>query len=78
MICSPTQVFYAVLWGIKIFVVAPPTPHNMRLMQSWQLRDESERDTRFPQACSVHAVGLGLGVCSSLWSVQPYGGCNHT
>ena len=36
----------------------------MRLMQSWQLRDESERDTRFPQACSAHAVGLGLGVCS--------------
>ena len=66
------------LWGTKIFVVAPPTPHNMRLMQSWQLRDESERDTRFPQACSAHAVELGLGVCSSLWSVQPYGGCNHT
>ena len=52
------------LWGTKIFVVAPPTPHNMRLMQSWQLRDESERDTRFPQACSAHAVGYG--VCSPM------------
>jgi hypothetical protein len=39
-----------VLWGVKIFVVAPPTARNMRLMQRWQEQDENARDTRFPQA----------------------------
>ena len=44
-----TAVFYAVLWGVKIFVVAPPTPRNMRFMQSWQRKNEDEKDTRFPK-----------------------------
>ena len=33
-----TAVMYTVLWGVKIFVVAPPTPRNLQLMRAWQER----------------------------------------
>eukprot|EP00966_Prymnesium_polylepis_P239994 5549444-Prymnesium_polylepis.1 len=29
-----TAVLYVVLWGCKLFVLAPPTPGNLKLMQA--------------------------------------------
>ena len=31
-----TAVLYVVLWGVKLFVVAPPTERNLKLLREWQ------------------------------------------
>jgi len=43
-----TAVFYFVLWGQKMFVVAPPTPSNLRAFQAWQQSDERAGVGEFP------------------------------
>jgi len=43
-----TAVFYLVLWGQKMFVVAPPTPSNLRAFQAWQQGDERAGVGEFP------------------------------
>ena len=39
---------YAVLWGTKTFVVAPPTAANLELMRRWQMNGEAADDETFP------------------------------
>ena len=46
-----TAVLYVVLWGVKLFVVAPPTKHNLGLLRSWQESGgdgRREAHARFP------------------------------
>ena len=45
-----TAVLYVVLWGVKLFVVAPPTKHNLGLLRSWQ---ESGGDGRREDECDA-------------------------
>lgn len=35
-----TAVFYNVRWGCKVFALAPPTEHNLKLLRAWQVRGE--------------------------------------
>ena len=53
---------YAVLWGTKTFVVAPPTAANLELMRRWQMNGEAADDETFPadlEGARVVAVGRG-------------------
>ena len=57
-----TAVLYAVLWGTKTFVVAPPTAANLELMRRWQMNGEAADDETFPadlEGARVVAVGRG-------------------
>ena len=53
---------YAVLWGTKTFVVAPPTAANLELMRRWQMNGEAADDETFPhdlEGARVVAVSRG-------------------
>ena len=57
-----TAVLYAVLWGTKTFVVAPPTAANLELMRRWQMNGEAADDETFPaelEGARVVAVSRG-------------------
>ena len=57
-----TAVLYAMLWGTKTFVVAPPTAANLELMRRWQMNGEAADDETFPadlEGARVVAVGRG-------------------
>lgn len=55
-----TAVFYTVLWGSKLFVVAPPTVRNLALLRSWQKADEDTSHERFPGGTG-DGIGGGRG-----------------
>lgn len=43
-----TAVLYHILWGAKMFVCAPPTAVNLRLLQQWQELNEPPEHPDFP------------------------------
>ena len=53
-----TAVFYAVLWGCKMFVVAPPTMTNLSLMRSWQEHNEDPSHKDFPAGLEMAQVAV--------------------
>ena len=41
-----TAVLYVVLWGAKVFVLAPPTHLNLKLFRAWQVVRPVPLDSR--------------------------------
>ena len=55
-----------------MFVMAPPTPHNLELMRGWQQRNEDPNDAAFPaQLQGAKCATLTRGAPQPLSSCYP-------